>query len=32
VDVSQFKNNVPFVEVDNPERLEMFNPTNGAPW
>ena len=30
VDVSQFKNNVPFVEVDNPERLEMFNPTNGA--
>ena len=29
VDVSQFKNHVPFVEIDNPERLEMFNPTNG---
>ncbi len=29
VDVSQFKNNVPFVEIDNPERLEMSNPTNG---
>ena len=29
VDVSQFKNDVPFVEIDNPERLEMFNPTNG---
>jgi hypothetical protein len=29
VDFSQFQNEVPFVEIDNPERLEMNNPTNG---
>lgn len=29
VDFSQFKNEVPFVEIDNPERLQMNNPTNG---
>jgi hypothetical protein len=29
VDFSEFKNEVPFVEPDNPERLEMANPTNG---
>ena len=29
VDFSEFKNEVPFVEVDNPERLQMANPTNG---
>ena len=29
VDFSKFKNDVPFVEIDNPERLEMANPTNG---
>ena len=29
VDFSQFTNEVPFVEIDNPERLEMVNPTNG---
>jgi predicted porin len=29
VDFSKFKNEVPFVEIDNPERLEMANPTNG---
>jgi predicted porin len=29
VDFSEFKNEVPFVEIDNPERLEMANPTNG---
>jgi len=29
VDFSNFKNEVPFVEIDNPERLEMANPTNG---
>ncbi|HYN05395.1 MAG TPA: MtrB/PioB family outer membrane beta-barrel protein [Vicinamibacteria bacterium] len=29
VDFSEFKNEVPFVEIDNPQRLEMANPTNG---
>ena len=29
VDFSDFKNEVPFVEIDNPERLELNNPTNG---
>jgi hypothetical protein len=29
VDFSQFKNDVPYVEIDNPERLQMNNPTNG---
>ena len=29
LDYSQFKNDVPYVEIDNPERLEMSNPTNG---
>ena len=29
VDFSQFTNEVPFVEIDNPERLQMANPTNG---
>jgi hypothetical protein len=29
VDFSQFTNEVPFVEIDNPERLQMNNPTNG---
>ena len=29
VDFSQFTNDVPFVEIDNPERLQMNNPTNG---
>jgi hypothetical protein len=29
VDFSEFKNDVPFVEIDNPERLELANPTNG---
>ncbi len=31
VDFSQFKNDVPFVELDNPERLELANPANGRP-
>jgi MtrB/PioB family decaheme-associated outer membrane protein len=26
---SNFNNKVEFVEIDNPERLEMYNPTNG---
>jgi hypothetical protein len=29
VDFNQFKNDVPYVEIDNPERLQMNNPTNG---
>ena len=29
VDFSEFKNEVPYVEIDNPERLQMANPTNG---
>ena len=29
VDFSNFKNEVHFVEIDNPERLQMENPTNG---
>jgi hypothetical protein len=29
VDFNQFKNEVPYVEVDNPERLQLNNPTNG---
>jgi len=29
LDFNTFKNDVPFVEIDNPERLEMNNPTNG---
>ena len=29
-DFSSFRNEVPFVEIDNPERLELQNPANGA--
>ena len=29
VDFNKFRNDVPFAEIDNPERLEMHNPTNG---
>jgi hypothetical protein len=29
VDFNSFKNDVPFVEIDNPERLQLNNPTNG---
>jgi hypothetical protein len=29
LDFSSFKNDVAYVEIDNPERLEMANPTNG---
>lgn len=28
-DFSTFKNDVPFVTIDNPQRLELANPTNG---
>jgi hypothetical protein len=28
-DFSSFRNDVPFVEIDNPERLELQNPANG---
>ena len=29
-DFSSFRNELPFVEIDNPERLELQNPANGA--
>jgi Putative outer membrane beta-barrel porin, MtrB/PioB len=28
-DFSSFRNDLPFVEIDNPERLELQNPANG---
>ena len=31
VDFSEFKNDVPYVEIDNPERLQLKNPTTRTP-